>query len=431
MPVLPATCILHQVSHSHSYINTAKNILQKYIEDEPSLSGKQAFATFLKKYFAVNKKHGSKDRKKISQLCYCYFRLGKAVLNKDEKLEEDLLTGLFLCSNESNDILQEIRPEWNETIMLPVKEKFSILTSHRLTVGQKFSIFNVFPWKVELSEGIDHEKFCESFFVQPDLFIRIRPGNAVHVLLKLNELKVEYEFISPFCVRLPNSFKADQHFELDKEIVVQDYSSQRIMEFLPVRPGRSDRVWDCCAGSGGKSILVHDLNPDIQLTVSDKRESILSNLKKRFNKAGIRQYTPIITDLEKEDVLHRSPFGQKGIINNPSLRDAAGQEFSIIIADVPCTGSGTWSRTPEQLHFFNPKSIAEYSHRQKIIVSKIIPHLKPGGHLVYITCSVFKKENEEVVDFIKEKFHLQLKQMELLKGYDKKADTMFIALFNS
>src|SRR5687768_5359397 len=341
------------MSYFHSYINTARNILQKYVGDEP-------FAVFLKKYFSANKKHGSKDRKQISHLCYCYFRLGKAVSNKEEELEEDILTGLFLCSSEPNEILQELRPEWNEKIMLPVKEKCSMVNpgSYR----DQFSILNVFPWKNELSERIEHEKFCESFFVQPDLFIRIRPGHAEQVLLKLNELKVAYEFISPFCVRLPNSFKADQHFELDKEIVVQDYSSQKIMEFLPVRPGQSDRVWDCCAGSGGKSILAHDLNPDIQLTVSDRRESILINLKKRFKKAGIRQYTTIVTDLEKEKV-------QYAIINNPRLGDAVGQEYSIIIADVPCTGSGTWSRTPEQLHFFNTQKIEQYSYVQKKIVS--------------------------------------------------------------
>ena len=439
MLVLPATCILHQVSRFYSYINTAKNILQKYIGEEPCLSGRQAFATFLKKYFAVNKKHGSKDRKQISHLCYCYFRLGKAVSNKEEALEEDILTGLFLCSSEPNEILQEIRPEWNAKIMLPVNEKCSMFNLPRLTVGQEFSppdrragMLNVFPWNKELSEGIDHEKFCESFFVQPDLFIRIRPGYAEQVLLKLNELKIGYEFISPFCVRLPNSFNADQHFALDKEIVVQDYSSQQIERFLPLTPGLTPlTVWDCCAGSGGKSILAYDLKPDIQLTVSDRRESILTNLNKRFAKAGILKYTAVVLDLEKENILHRSPFGQQAIINNPPMRDAVGQEFSIIIADVPCTGSGTWSRTPEQLHFFNPRAIEQYSYLQKKIVSNIIPHLKSGGHLVYSTCSVFKKENEEVVNFIKEKFHLQLKQMELIKGYGKKADTMFIALFNS
>ena len=65
---------------------------------------------------------------------------------------------------------------------------------------------------------------------------------------------------------------------------------------------------------------------------------------------------------------------------------------------------------------------------QKKIVATAITQLEPGGYFLYITCSVFKKENEEAVDFIKNEYKLQLVKMELLKGYDKKADTMFAAL---
>ena len=73
--------------------------------------------------------------------------------------------------------------------------------------------------------------------------------------------------------------------------------------------------------------------------------------------------------------------------------------------------------------------IVDYADRQRQIITHVIPQLQEGGIFIYITCSVFKKENEEVVDFIKEKFHLQLLQVELLKGYDKKADSMFVAAF--
>jgi 16S rRNA (cytosine967-C5)-methyltransferase len=314
------------------------------------------------------------------------------------------LKSLFLCSNEPNEILASLKPAWNDMVQLSINEKLSSL-NYRLS--------SVFPWKEELSPGMEHEKFCASFFVQPDLFVRIRPGHAGNVLLKLNATGVLYEFISPFTIRLPNSFKADQHFELDKEVVVQDYNSQRVGElFLPVRRGPSDRVWDCCAGSGGKSILAYDLNPGIELTVSDVRESILVNLKKRFEKAGINKYKSFTLDLNNEDTEH-------SIINN---------QQSIIIADVPCTGSGTWARTPEQLYYFDTRKTGEFAALQKKIVSRVIPLLQPGGFLVYITCSVFKAENEETVSYIQEKFHLQLIKMELLRGYECKADTMFAAV---
>ena len=109
--------IFLEMSRYHSYLNSAKLILQQYNGGEP-------FASFLKKYFSANKKFGSKDRKQVSNLCYCFFRLGKAVMNVS--LEEKILTALFLCSIQSNEILEALKPEWNKQIELPVGEKFLI-----------------------------------------------------------------------------------------------------------------------------------------------------------------------------------------------------------------------------------------------------------------------------------------------------------------
>ncbi len=228
---------------------------------------------------------------------------------------------------------------------------------------------------------------------------------------------LRFRIVSENCISLSNATKVDQVLDIDQEVVIQDHNSQqtgRLLNYAFTSLGdTSPSVWDCCTASGGKSILAYDIDPGIELTVSDVRESILANLKKRFQKAGIKKYRSFVIDLEKTNIQH------------PVLND----QQSMIIADVPCTGSGTWSRTPEQLYFFDEKKIDEYAALQKRIVSTVIPQLKSGGYFIYITCSVFKKENEEVVEFIEQNFHLKLQLREILKGYDKKADSMFAALF--
>jgi 16S rRNA (cytosine967-C5)-methyltransferase len=234
----------------------------------------------------------------------------------------------------------------------------------------------------------------------------------------LDKADLSFRELSSDSLVLDNASKLDQVIKINEEAVIQDYSSQRVGEFLQtitqnLKSQNQSPLWDCCAGSGGKSIMAYDLIPNLTITVSDIRSSILSNLKKRFTEAGIKNYHSFATDLTK---------------NDPSIK-IQHSAFDIILADVPCTGSGTWSRTPEQLYYFNPSDIEKYSNLQKKVVQHVIPKLKPGGYFLYITCSVFKLENEEVVAFISDQCGLKLKKMELLKGYDLKADSMFVALF--
>ena len=370
--------------------------------------GDQPLHTWLKSFFRDNKQMGSKDRKHLSSMVYGFYRLGQAV--KNMTVEERLLTGLFLCSDQPGEILQYFRPGWNEKAALPLKEKLAFYQAQ--PEGAGFRVSDIFPWKEELSTDIDHEAFCLSFLRQPDLFLRIRPGHEEAVRQKLDEAGRLYEFIPPSSLRLPNGFKVEDYFTPDREVVIQDYSSQQIAAFLrlPIS-GVPQSFWDACAASGGKAILAHDLYPQMNITVSDIREPILTNLRRRFANAGIRQYRSFVADLTL------APF------------DDTPLAYDLILADVPCSGSGTWGRTPEELYFFDTKKIAYYSGIQKKIVSHIAPRLKKGTSFVYSTCSVFKKENEEIAILLREKFGLQQERIENIKGYDGQADSMFAARF--
>ena len=375
-----------------SHLNTAVQLLERY-------NGEMPFSIFLKSFFSQHSKYGSRDRKRIAHICYCYFRLGLGLRNVS--VEDKALIGLFLCSQVPDDLLQHAKPAWHERIEASVDEKIAVLNSSDIS----FQLEDIFPWTDELSGAIDHNAFCRSFLVQPDLFIRLRPGNEKTVQQKLKYAGVGFEVVSPSCLSLANTSKIDTIIELDREAVVQDINSQRTGTFFDREPktdshSKADRgglsVWDCCAASGGKSILAYDLIPSVKLTVSDIRESIILNLKKRFAKAAITNYHALVIDLGKS--------------NTPN------SSFDLIICDAPCSGSGTWSRTPEQLAFFNPAKIDHYANLQRTIASNAVPSLKKGGRFVYITCSVFKKENEATVDFIRDTCSLELERVEVLKG---------------
>jgi 16S rRNA (cytosine967-C5)-methyltransferase len=375
-----------------SRIKTAINLINSYSLQEP-------FAIWIKKFFASDKKYGSTDRKEIAHLCYCFFRCG--YLLKRHLTEETIIMSRFLCDEKPGDFLNQLRPEWVGAVSQSLEQKCAIL-------GISYSDEYIFPFERELSKEVDHLLLAKSFIKQPYLFLRIRPGYHNHVVETLRDSSLNY-FIDGETVTLTNSLPVDKLLKIDKEVVIQDLSSQRVAELMRLA-GSPGSGWDCCAGSGGKSILAYDIFKDIDLTVSDKRKAILKRLEQRFKEAGIKKYTCLPADLE----------------NVGSFTD---NFFDLIIADVPCTGSGTWSRTPEQLYYFNEKKIEEYAMKQRMIINHTLPLIKKGGYYLYITCSVFSKENEKQCAFIRSN-GFELMKEQLLAGYDKRADTLFAAMFH-
>ena len=387
------------MSRHHSHIASAINIIVSASAGEP-------LAHHLKKFFAADKKFGSKDRKAIASLCYNYYRLGNAL--NDKTAEERILAGCFLCSSERSDLLEDRAPELNEKIHWSREKKLAFL---------KVTDDDIFLFRKELSSEINDAGFISSFSKQPLFFLRIRPGKAVKILEKLAAAKTAFTEISTSCIAMPPASKTDELIRLNKDAVVQDLNSQQVFNYL-LQDGvflpEEAVVWDCCAGSGGKSILLYDLlHGHAELHVSDVRENILHNLRNRFRDAGIKNYRVFIADPTEEN--YKQPE----------------KKFDLIICDVPCTGSGTWARNPEQLVFFDKKNTVRYAEQQKKIATNVVKALKPGGLFFYITCSVFQKENEAVAEYIRSACGLKLLEMQYLKGYNDRSDTMFTAVFSN
>lgn len=366
------------------HINFAANLILAYRGEEP-------FHLYLKKYFRGHQKHGSRDRKNITAYCYGYFRLGNGII-KPMSMEEKILLGDAITHH-------------NGTL----EERLSAHAHH-------FDALSIFPFQNQLSSAIEAAAFNKSFLVQPLLFLRLRPGNGQDVRAILSAHQIPYDNVSETCIAVANSTGLESVLKMNLQAVVQDLSSQNTSLFFKrfeVTETGPFRIWDACAASGGKSILAADHFLNLSLTVSDKRKSILENLKKRFFQAGIESYHLLKADLSR-----------------PVEAAIAGEPFGLIIADVPCSGSGTWSRTPEQLHAFKEDQIEPYASLQRSIVSNSLPRLKQNGHLLYITCSVFARENEENIKQLCAEHDLRLIHQEYITGYNRRADTLFGALLS-
>lgn len=389
-----------------------KHIVQRHFEKAAVLAarydGKAPLQHYLKKYFSANKQHGSKDRKAITHFCYTFFRIGKNL--DDASVEAKLRTALFVCENSIENLKEIFEEEWVQNHVPDLNRRIGFIQK----IYPAFSLDNIFPYREQFSGSIDTVAFYRSFLIQPKVFLRIRNGRKNIVSAKLRQANIPFEPIDEDCISVPQNANIASVLQLNKEAVVQDLSSQKIKIFLgSVCPeGLTSsplRLWDCCAASGGKAILARDIFGEIDLTISDIRPQILHNLKLRFREAGIRTYKSFTADLSK-------PVPLSG-------------EFDLVICDAPCSGSGTWARTPEMLAASDPQQIQHYHDLQRKIIANSLPHVRTGGYFLYITCSVFEKENEAQVQYITETFAATCIKAGALQGYAHRADSMFAALF--
>ncbi len=373
------------------------NIIDKY-------AGSVPLTHFLKQYFKAHPKLGSRDRKMLSEMGYCWYRCSKAITGVDA-IEIKINACLFLCNTENNAAIKLLPDLWQESKHLPLKDKIEILANE--SIG--FDIDKIICYPGVLSQGIERKDWVTSLLYQPALFIRVRK-NKEAIIERLVENNIAYNEIGTTCLSLPNGAPVDKIL-LPDTYVVQDKSSQLTGTYFHPHPG--ELWWDCCSGAGGKSLLLKDKEPLVKLTVTDKRKTILHNLQERLTLYGHNLQQTAVLDMADSDEIKCT---------------MQGKVFDNIICDVPCTGSGTWARTPEQAYYLDDENLNVLSRLQYKIAINALSYLKKGGILYYITCSVFETENETVVKKILAENGLQLKETKLINGISNRADCLFIAL---
>ena len=160
----------------------------------------------------------------------------------------------------------------------------------------------------------------------------------------------------------------------DGWVEVQDYASQQVGSFVNPVPG--ERIIDACAGGGGKALhLAALMGNKGRIIALDVEASKLENLKKRTRRASAQ-----IVEA-------------RWIDNNKVIKRLEGQADKLLL-DVPCSGSGVIRRNPDAKYRITPDYVKNLVTVQQEILQNYSRMVKPGGDLVYVTCSLFPIENE-------------------------------------
>lgn len=188
---------------------------------------------------------------------------------------------------------------------------------------------------------------------------------------------------SPYGISLPRRLvlAADENFKKGF-FEVQDEASQLVT--IAVGANAGETILDACAGAGGKSLmlamLMRDSGTIIAADIDDKK---LKELERRAKRANVTSITTVST--KKLEAMEK----YRG-------------KCDAVLLDVPCSGTGTLRRAPDLIYRLDEKDVAAYSKRQRALLGEYSSWLKPGGKLIYSTCSVLEEENESVVeDFLK------------------------------
>lgn len=214
-----------------------------------------------------------------------------------------------------------------------------------------------------------------------DLRVNAAKAKREDVAVALEHAGIEFEMTpySPLGLRLRRK-PALQNMALFNEgaIEVQDEGSQLLTQIVGAK--RGEMVVDFCAGAGGKTLaLGAAMRNTGRLYAFDVAEKRLAKLKPRLARSGLSNVHPVL-------IAHE---------NDAKVKRLAGK-IDRVLVDAPCSGLGTLRRNPDMKWRQTPQSVAELTTKQQSILAGAARLLKPGGRLVYATCSLLDEENEMI-----------------------------------
>lgn len=197
-------------------------------------------------------------------------------------------------------------------------------------------------------------------------------------------------------------------------VEIQDIASQQIALTVAAKPGQ--KVWDACAGAGGKTLAIAaKMNNKGALVATDLHEYKLDELKRRVKRA---------------DIFNVRAFTWAGLEPLRLPKEVAQQRgFDWVLIDAPCSSAGTWRRNPDARWRFDANDTNELIQLQKTLLTHAAPAVRAGGHLVYATCSWQVSENEQQIEwFVQQHPEFSVQSQRILGVPELDSDTMFVAV---
>lgn len=362
---------------------------------------------FLQEQFRQHKEWGSSDRRFYREYLYASMRLGQAF--PVEKHAERLVLTAFL----KNDT--ELFNAWLPYV---TDNPAAAAATSAVDLFPDYKAENVFPFSERISKRLDQAALIDHLQQVLPVYARILPKADKGTMV----LPPDAELLPGNALRLPPGTDLNEWIN-DGFLQVQDLGSQQVCQQIEPEPGAL--CWDMCCGAGGKSLYLAEILHPGNLYCSDLRAGILDNLCSRFTAAGFS--LPWTCALDLATPVSGSISFMRGEENVPIGHGS----FDLIVADVPCSGSGTWSRNPENLCFFpsNAQSPEAYATLQQKLIRNAWPFLKPGGTLHYITCSVYAVENEDNAAALCKELGGSGFQDAYALGYQQSSDTLYHAFW--
>lgn len=325
--------------------------------------------------FEANPKWGKRDRNFVAESLFETTRWRRALaFLVDSEETNSLLTAQWL-------LMGYELPEWHEYKGLPASE---ILARQEKLSEQPRAIRQSIPdWLDQLGEaelGTLWEPQLAALNEKPSVFLRVNTllATVPDTIVWLAEYGVEVTPLSghPHALALLPGKILPKALRLDGRIEIQDPSSQSIAPLLDPQPGQ--RIIDACSGAGGKALHLAALSDNgARVFAMDVDAKKLDQLKYRAKRARATAISP-------------KPITETTPVDFENIADS-------LLIDSPCSGLGTLKRQPDLKWRLKPAALDRVRSIQAQLLAEYPRMLKPGGKLLYATCSILPSENQDQV----------------------------------